>query len=100
MTTKKYLIHGVTLDGKTFRPTDWADRLCGVMARFRPVGDSGDPRYTHSPYVRAEMISNVKCVVVDERLNEIDVRALEFVLNFAKDNHLLQTEMCEVPIKK
>jgi hypothetical protein len=100
MTTKKYLIHGVTLHGKTFRPSDWADRLCGVMARFRPANDFGDPKYTYSPYVCPEMINNVKCVVVDERLRDIDPRALDFVLNFARDNELQLTEMCDVPIRK
>jgi len=99
MTTKQYLIHGVTIHGKTFRPSDWADRLCGVMARFRPSSDYGDPKYTYSPYVCPEMIANIKCVVVDERLREIDPRALDFVLNFAKDNELVLTEMCEIPAK-
>ena len=99
MTTKHYLIHGVTIHGKTFRPSDWADRLCGVMARFRPSTDYGDPKYTYSPYVYPEMITGIKCVVVDERLQGIDPRALDFVLNFAKDNELVLTEMCEIPAK-
>ena len=33
---KELLIKGVTRDGNSFRPSDWADRLCGVMAVFRP----------------------------------------------------------------
>ncbi|MCC5397349.1 DUF3579 domain-containing protein, partial [Staphylococcus aureus] len=27
---RQFFIQGVTRDGKTFRPSDWADRLCGV----------------------------------------------------------------------
>jgi len=30
----EFLIRGVTLDGRPFRPSDWAERLCGVMAAF------------------------------------------------------------------
>ena len=36
--SKELFIQGVTLDGKTFRPSDWAERLAGVMSRFRPGG--------------------------------------------------------------
>ena len=30
----EFVIQGVTLDGKPFRPSDWAERLCGVMSAF------------------------------------------------------------------
>ncbi len=96
MIHKQFLIQGITSSGKVFRPSDWIDRLCGVMAPFRPKDDHGDPRFTNSPYVRPEIISGVKCVIVDERLSEIDPRALDFVLGFAKDNDLLLTEICEL----
>jgi hypothetical protein len=36
----EFLIHGVTDHGKPFRPSDWSERLCGVMACFRP-GSAG-----------------------------------------------------------
>jgi hypothetical protein len=36
-TSKELFIQGVTLDGKTFRPSDWAERLAGVMSQFRLV---------------------------------------------------------------
>ena len=36
--TKEVFIQGVTHDGKTFRPSDWAERLAGVMSSFRPGG--------------------------------------------------------------
>ena len=35
---KEFVILGVTREGKTFRPTDWAERLAGVMSQFRPGG--------------------------------------------------------------
>lgn len=94
---KQFLIQGITSQGKVFRPSDWIDRLCGVMATFRPADDHGDPRYTHSPYVRPETVQGIKCVFVDERLRTIDIRALDFVLGFAKDNDLIVSEICEIP---
>ena len=30
----EFVIQGITLDGKAFRPSDRAERLCGVMAAF------------------------------------------------------------------
>jgi len=65
------------------------------MATFRPPGDTGDPRFTYSPYVRPVLIANVKCVVVNTKLGELDPRALDFVMNFAKDNGLPIEEACE-----
>ena len=37
---KEVFILGVTQDGRTFRPSDWAERLAGVMSQFRPGGAS------------------------------------------------------------
>ncbi len=95
LTHKKLFIQGINTSGKPFRPSDWAERLCGVMATFRPPGDAGDPRFTYSPYVRPVLIANVKCVVVNTKLGELDPRALDFVMNFAKDNGLPIEEACE-----
>ncbi len=77
------VIRGVTLAGKPFRPSDWADRLCGVMAQF-----GADRRMQYSPYVRQVMSDGVNCVVVDARLEELEPMAYRFLLNFARDNEL------------
>jgi hypothetical protein len=94
---REYFIQGVTKAGKPFRPSDWAERLCGVMSQFRPPEDTGDPRFTFSPYVRPVMSGGVKCVVVDARLRDIEPKALDFVLNFARDNDLQLVEACSMP---
>lgn len=99
MTAKQFFIQGLTHDGKPFRPSDWAERLCGVMAQFRPEDDPNDPRFTYSPYVKPVNIGGLKCVVVDERLRDIEPKAMDFVKNFAKDNNLPIVEACEIPIK-
>lgn len=92
---KKLFIQGITSSGKPFRPSDWVERLCGVMASFRPLGDTGDPRFCYSPYVTPALFANVKCVAIDTRLADLDPRALDFVMNFAKDNDLVIQEITE-----
>jgi hypothetical protein len=79
----EFVIQGVTLDGKPFRPSDWAERLCGVMAAF-----GGDHRMQYSPYVHPITAAGVRCVVVDVRLEELEPMAYRFLLSFARDNEL------------
>ncbi len=79
----EFVIQGVTADGKTFRPSDWAERLCGVMAAF-----GGDHRMQYSPYVHPITASGIRCVVVDTRLEDIEPMAYRFLLSFAKENAL------------
>ncbi|MDP9124789.1 MAG: DUF3579 domain-containing protein, partial [Pseudomonadota bacterium] len=31
---RQMFIQGLTLDGRTFRPSDWAERLAGAMSCF------------------------------------------------------------------
>jgi hypothetical protein len=100
MTAKKpvreFFILGLTSDGKQFRPSDWAERLCGVMSCFRPEGG----RHSHlqySPFVRPILLNGVRSVVVDDSLREIEPLAYHFVLNFAKDNDLQVVDACLIP---
>ena len=79
----EFVIQGVTLDGKPFRPSDWAERLCGVMSAF-----GADNRMQYSPYVHPVTAAGIRCVVVDVRLEEIEPMAYRFLLSFAQDNDL------------
>lgn len=96
---REFFIHGVTSDGRRFRPSDWAERLCGALACYRPGGLAGgrDALIGYSPYVRPLMVGNFKCVVLDERLRELEPMAFDFVLHFARDNDLPVTEGCSLP---
>jgi hypothetical protein len=94
---REFFIQGVTNQGKTFRPSDWSERLCGVMSAFGPGASGANARLKYSLYVRPEMFGNVKCVVVDERLRDLEPMAFDFVMNFARDNDLLVTEGCSIP---
>lgn len=93
---REFFIHGLTSDGKQFRPSDWAERLCGAMSIFRP--DAGrNAHLVYSPYVRPLLLNGVRSVVVNEALREIEPLAYHFVLSFAKDNDLQIIEACLLP---
>jgi len=91
---QQLVILGVTRAGARFRPGDWAERLAGVMSRFRPSGPtgSGNSALTYSPYVVPSYVDGVRCVVVDERLRELEPLAWKFVCGFARDNDLQTRE--------
>ncbi|MGI4814467.1 MAG: DUF3579 domain-containing protein [Janthinobacterium lividum] len=94
---REYFIQGTTLQGKTFRPSDWSERLCGVMACFGPGASGMNARLKYSLYVRPTLINGVKSVVVDERLRDLAPMAFDFVMGFARDNELQVTEACSLP---
>jgi hypothetical protein len=81
--TDEFVIRGVTLAGRPFRPGGWAERLCGAMSAF-----GSDGRMQYSPYVYPVTSEKMKCVVVDVRLKDIEPMAYNFLLNFARDNEL------------
>jgi hypothetical protein len=91
---RQYHIRGLTLEGRTFRPSDWAERLAGAMSSFRPGGASvGISAYIgYSPYCVPQIIDGVKCVLVNEALRGIEPMAWDFVMNFARDNLLQVTD--------
>jgi len=95
----EFVIIGLTRAGKPFRPSDWAERLCGVMSSYRPGGIASgrDAHIGYSPYVRPTLIGGVKCVVVDERLRDLERQAFDFVMNFARENDLPVYEGCSMP---
>lgn len=85
---KELYILGLTQQGKAFRPSDWAERLAGVMSQFRPGGAQRGSHLGYSPWCTPTAIGNVKCVIIHSDLRAYDVRAWDFCVNFAKDNQL------------
>ncbi|MCC7081122.1 MAG: DUF3579 domain-containing protein [Burkholderiales bacterium] len=77
------VIQGVTQSGERFRPSDWAERLCGMMSVF-----GEDKHLSYSPYLKPVIADGLSCVVVDGRLQAVDAAAFEFLLGFAHDNEL------------
>ena len=96
---REFFIQGVTLDGQTFRPSDWAERLAGAMSCFRPDGVQGGigAYIGYSPLCVPRVINGIKCVIVSEALKGVEPMAWDFVMNFARDNKLQLTEACLVP---
>ncbi len=91
---RRYVIRGITLDGQVFRPSDWAERLAGAMASFRPDTSGGIGAYIgYSPYCVPHAEAGIKCVVVSEALRDIELMAWDFVMNFARDNRLVCEEI-------
>ena len=72
---KEIFIWGITLDGKPFRPSDWAERLAGVMSPFRPGGATPGSHLSYSPWCTPKTLAGVKCVIVNRELREHNVMA-------------------------
>jgi hypothetical protein len=96
---REVFIQGLTLEGRAFRPSDWAERLAGVMSGFRPGGAKMGlgAHIGYSPYCVPRVINGIKCVIVNEELRQLEPMAWDFVMNFARDNHLQVTEACLLP---
>ena len=96
---RQVFIQGLTKDGRTFRPSDWAERLAGAMSSFRPGGGRGGIAafIGYSPYCVPRLINGVKCVIVSDALKDLEPMAWDFVMNFARDNELQVADACLVP---
>jgi hypothetical protein len=88
---RQVVIQGLTKDGRSFRPSDWAERLAGAMSSFRPGGQAAGigAHIGYSPYCVPRVIGGVKCVVVSEALRDVEPMAWDFVVSFAEDNDLI-----------
>jgi hypothetical protein len=86
---RPFLIVGTTADQRRFRPSDWAERLAGVMASFQPPGFQGDQRLQVSPFAVPTRYDGISSVRVDPAIGRIEPMALIFLLSFARDNDLM-----------
>ncbi len=80
------IIQGITANGKPFRPSDWAERLCGVVGAFEPVQQK-----LYAPLVRQAVLAGIKCVLIDGELEQMEPRFFRFLLDFSHDNELQVT---------
>ena len=87
-----FIIVGLTKEGRKFRPSDWAERLCGVLSAF-----GAEKKMKYSPYVGPGDYNGEKAVFIDGRLLEVEPMAYRFLLNFALDNELQVIEgLCPI----
>ena len=77
------IIKGLTPGGQQFRPSDWSDRLCGVMSAF-----GADEQLRYSPLVTPALRDGLRCVIVRRELAVLEPRLFRFFLSFAVDNEL------------
>ncbi len=84
------VIWGVTRDGRPFRPSDWCERLAGLVSVF-----GSDQRLAYSPLVRPVTVAGVRAVVVGRTLAELEPRLYAFLSGFARDNDLQTTEVAD-----
>ena len=78
---RKILV-GLTEEGRKFRPSDWAERMCGALSTFR------NRRIYYSPLLRPAIRDGIKCVIVDEALAEQQPAMYAQIFDFAATNTL------------
>ena len=98
-TSKQVFIQGITHEGRTFRPSDWAERLAGVMSQFRPGGTQQGSHLGYSVWCIPTVIDHIKCVVAHRDLRDAEPMAWDFVMNFARDNDLQVSDTRPHPAK-
>lgn len=82
-----HLVRGVTHGGKVFRPSDWPERLAGVIALFVREKQPGVGLAAYSlavPHVE----EGIRCLSVAPELSSACPEAFDFVIRFAADNAL------------
>jgi len=94
---REFFIQGITRSGRTFRPSDWSERLAGALSSFQPKGVGIGAHIRYSPYCVPRVIDGIKCVIVSEALRDLEPMAWDFVMNFARDNELQVVEACLLP---
>ncbi len=87
---KSIIIEGVTEDGRKFRPSDWAERMSGMMSSFGP-----DHRIHYSPLLRPVSYKGVKSIALDPSLETSNPLIFSQIMDFARRNNLKITELTD-----
>lgn len=82
LSDKRFIIKGITEQGDKFRPSDWAERMCGNLCTFR------NRRMIYSPLLRPAVIDGYKCVIINHTLSETHPSLFQQLIEFAKKNKL------------
>ena len=94
MKDRVLIIFGITSLGEKFRPSDWIERFCGVMAPYDTTYHTSGERVNtqkgmgYSDLVFPTTYKGERVVLALEQLNAIEPLAWEFVLNFILENDL------------
>jgi len=79
----EFVVQGFNKDGQSFRPSNWAERLCDMLST---TGKDG--RIVYSSYVRPIVTQGIPAVVVRFSLEQADPHAFELLRQFVASNHL------------
>ncbi|MBV36281.1 DUF3579 domain-containing protein [Kangiella spongicola] len=86
ISNKRLIIMGVTEAGKKFRPSDWAERMCGNLCTFR------NRRIIYSPLLRPAIRDGFKSVIISDQLSIKHPKLFQELVEFAKTNNLVVKE--------
>ena len=90
----KYIIEGVTEDGRKFRPSDWIDRISSMGASYDMQ------RLVYSDMLHPELYEGQKCLMIDMALEQENPGMFQYVMNFVKSNGLKMTKVCDLDESK
>lgn len=90
----KYIIEGVTEDGRKFRPSDWIDRIASMAASYTKQ------RLVYSDLLHPELYEGQKCLIIDTELEIKNPTMFQHVMNFVKSNGLKMTAVCDETAQK
>lgn len=87
----RYIIQGVTEDGRKFRPSDWIDRIASMGASY-----GASHRLVFSDMLHPELYEGEKCLMIDMALEQQNPNMYEHVMNFVTSNKLKMSKVCDI----
>lgn len=82
-TRETIIIEGITENGNKFRPSDWAERMCGALAHFRGRRIQYDARL-----LPMRNKAGHKCLLLDADLYDEHPKLYDSITDFAEKNKL------------
>lgn len=89
------VVEGITVEGQTFRPGDWIDRLLETLSMYGSDRRTGTRPYAgperrarQIAFLQAQVCAGQKCLVVDLRLRDANPQAFAFLMDFVCSNRL------------
>ncbi len=77
------IIQGLTTQGRKFRPSDWADRLCGLLTTL-----DRRQRLVYSPLLQPVIHDGIRSVAVALTLADQQPALFDQIMQFATSNQL------------
>ena len=81
------IIQGITSEGRKFRPSDWAERMSGMLSTF---GDDHRIHYSHE--LRPITYKGNKCIALNTNIRNTHPAIYRQIMDFAERNDLVITE--------